>query len=157
MTPGMYQHLTGIPLSSNHNHHQIFADKNTKEPHQCRPVGSSVRIPLSDAMPAPHIPSPLLRAAKCKFPHPKLEHLTQVDHKALANTFGPNWALLNLVSYQNLNSFQVRSPADTLEKMVLAEDACICISRPFTCSCLRMTPFPREVKEASPFQINALC
>ena len=124
MTPGMYQHLTGIPLSSNHNH-QIFADKNTNEAHQCQPVGSSVRIPLSDPRAAPHVPSPLLRAAKYKFPHSKLEHLIQVDHRALANTSGPSWAHLNTVSYQNLNSFQVRSPADILEKMVWAEDACI--------------------------------
>lgn len=106
-------------------------------------------------LPSPHPPQGYQRV---QFPHPKLEHLTRVDHKALANTFGPNWALLNLVSYQNLNSFQVRSPARHFGKRwFLAEDTCICISRPFTCSCLRMMPFPREVKEASPFQINALC
>lgn len=125
MTPGMYQHLTGIPFFSNHNHHQIFADKNTNEAHQCQPVGSSVRMPLSDPRAAPHVPSQLLRAAKYKFPYSKLEHLTQVDHRALANTSGPSRAHLHTVSYQNLNSFQVRSPADTLEKVVWAEDACI--------------------------------
>lgn len=103
------------------------------------------------------LPTAPRHSSGLKFPHSKLEHLNQVDHRALANSSGPNWAHLNPVSYQNLNSFQVRSSADTLEKMVLAEDACICISRPSTCPCLRVTPFPREVEEASPFQINALC